>query len=334
MNDGYYERVFIGVVSLAGLLAIGTVGYMIVEGWSFLDSLYMTVTAVTTVGFREVHDLDTRGRIYTMTLVLVGVGLAFYILTAMVAAIIEGDLRQLFGLRRMRMTIKKLNQHVVVCGFGRVGAEIAGELLSRQTSVIVVDRDLDSLDRARAAGCSTVQGDATEEETLSEAGVQRAKALIAATDSDASNTFTTLTARSLNPDLLIVARVSSLKLEAKLKQAGAQRVISPYAIGGRRMALAALQPNMTDFMDFFSQNSSGERLLAEFAIDEESGLSGREISHVLAGCKEVVAVALRETNGALRIGPTASTTLRLGDSLIVLGSEAELEELGKASALA
>jgi voltage-gated potassium channel len=330
VNDGHYERVLFGLLLFAGVIACGTAGYMLFEGWSFIDALYMTVTAVTTVGFREVNDLDTGGRIYTIVVVLSGVGLAFYILTAMVAAIIEGDLRQLFGLRRMRMTIERLNQHFIVCGYGRVGAEIAGELLSRRTRVIVVDRDAEALERARSAGAFIVHGDATEEQTLIEAGARRAKALIAATDSDASNTFITLTARGLNDDLLVIARVSSPKAEAKLKQAGAQRVVSPYAIGGRRMALAALQPIMTDFIDFFSQEPTGGRLLAEFAVDEESGLSGREISQVLAGCQDVVALALREAGGGLRVGPPASTRLSLGDRLIVVGGETELQNLGKA----
>lgn len=325
-----YTRVIEGLIALTGVIAVGTAGYMTIEGWSFLDAFYMTVTTVTTVGFREVHELDDAGRIFTAFLVLFGVGVAFYILTAMVAAIIEGDLGQVFGARRMKSQIEKLTDHNIVCGYGRVGEEIARELSERHAPAVVVDRDPQAIERARSDGLLVVEGDATKDETLVAAGIERCRALIAASDSDATNTYITLTAKALRAEVFVVSRVSTLEVESKLRQAGADRIVSPYAIGGRRLALAALQPIITDFFEMLPATASGERIVAELAVDEHSGLIGRELSDMLAGCRDVVVLAVQGAGG-MSVGPPASTRLSSGDRVVVVGDEDELRSIGALS---
>jgi voltage-gated potassium channel len=328
----YYRRVIIGVVCLAVVLVIGTSGFMLIEGWSFLDALYMTVTTVTTVGFREVAPLGTAGRIFTIALVLIGVGVAFYILTAMVAAIIEGDLAQFFGARRMRTAIERLSDHYIVCGYGRVGSEIGREFKERRVPFVVIDMNDDGLERARADRVLLVEGDATQEETLIAAGIQRCRAIIAASDTDAGNTFITLTAKGLRSDVFVIARVGEAAVERKLRLAGADRVISPYAIGGRRMALAALQPVIADFIDIVPGDSASDRILAEFAIDEASGLAGKQLSEALAGAKDVVVLAVRDARGSMVVGPPGDRRLSPGDQVIVFGNEDELRSIGAVAA--
>ena len=322
------SRVAKGLIALVAVVAVGTTGYMAIEGWSFLDAVYMTVTTVTTVGFREVRPLSTEGRLFTLFLLLFGVGVAFYILTAMVAAIIEGDLRHLFGERRIRLAIEHLRDHYIICGFGRVGEEIAREMQDRQVPFVVVDIEPASLEPARGAGMLVLAGDASEEKTLSDAHIDTCKALIAATDSDATNTYITLTAKGLRDDVFVVSRLRSAGLEAKLRQAGASRVVSPYAIGGRRLALAAMQPIITEFIDLFPVDSQGDRLLAEVAIDADSVLANRGLGEALDGLEDVVVLAVRDPEGRLIVGPPRSTVLSPGTVLMVIGKEAELSTIG------
>lgn len=318
-------RVGTGMVLLTIVLLTGALGYMIIEDWSFLDAFYMSVTTVTTVGFREVRELSTEGRVFTLFLILFGVGVAFYILTAMVAALVEGDLRQLFGERRLRMEIERLRDHFIVCGYGRVGEEIASELAERKAAFIVVDASPQAIERARSRGLLVVEGDAASEHALREAGIDRCHAVIAASDSDSVNTFITLNAKSLREDVTVVARVSTSAVEPKLRQAGASRVVSPYRIGGRRMAFAALQPSITDFIDLFGSDPQEGRILAEITVDEESRLAGKSLSEVLEGSRDVVLLAIRDADGRLSVGPGRSTVLSLGDGLILIGEERELQ---------
>jgi voltage-gated potassium channel len=322
------NRVIAGLLLLALVLAVATAGYMLIEGWSFLDAFYMSVTAVTTVGFSEVHPLSTDGRIFTLFVVLLGVGIAFYILTAMVAAIIEGDFRQVLDLRRLRLAVQDLEDHYIICGYGRVGEEVVRELSERKLPLVVVDSNEAAIERARAAGVLTVLGDATVEETLLEAGVMRCNTLFAASDS--VNTYITLSAKGLHPETFVVARLRTPAVESKLRQAGADRVVSPYSMGGRRMAFAALQPFVTDFVDLFSNDPLGERVLAEVAVDAESEFAGRELGDVLGRTGEVVVLAVRDAEGRLIVGPPRSRVLQAGEIMIVIGAEDDVASIGVA----
>lgn len=324
-----YRRVITGLAALGAVLVVSTAGYIIIEGWSLLDALYMSVITLTTVGYREVEPLSGSGMVFTMFVLFVGVGTAFYILTALVATIIEGDLGQLFGERRIKIQVEHLDEHHIICGYGKVGEEIALEFKQRQASFVVVDMDPAALERARAAGSLIVQGDATMEETLTRAGIGRCASLIAALDSDAGNTYITLTAKLLRPEVRVVARVAHASNERKLMQAGADHIVSPYQMGGRRLALSALQPILLDFMDIVSLGTGGPGVLGEFGVDKESGLQGRAIGEVLADAPDLIILAVRSERGTFIVGPAPTTRLALGDRLMVFGPEEQLRRVGQ-----
>ena len=322
------RRLIIGLLALLAVLAIGTTGYIVIEGWSLLDAMYMAVTTVTTVGFREVNELSDAGRVFTMLYVLTGVGAAFYILTALVAVIIEGDLGEIFGVRRYRVAIRQLENHYIICGYGRVGREVAQEMTARNMPYVVVDLNPDVQEQAKRDAVLIITADASDPAILTEAGIERCRGLIAASDSDANNTYITLTAKSLRPDVFVVARVGTPEVGPKLRQAGADRLVSPYAIGGRRMALAAMQPIITDFIDLFSEATDGGRLLAEVIVDAASGLEGETLGDVLARSKDVVALAVMDAAGQMTVGPASTTRLQRGDRLTLVGEENELRTIG------
>jgi len=317
----------VAALLLPALLVLGVAGFMLIEGWSFLDALYMTVTTITTVGFREVQPLSDGGRIFTIFLILFGVGVAFYILTTLVATVVEGDLGLALGVRRMKGRIEALSDHYILCGFGRVGEEISREFADRKIPFVIVESVPESLERARKKGYLVVEGDASTDATLLEAGAQRARCLLAASDSDAGNTYIVLAAKALNPRLFVVARAGQPVSEERVRRAGADRVISPYSIGGRRMALSALQPLVLDFIDSLAAGRHGEQILAEIAVTDESGLAGLTIEGCFINCPGATVLALQKATGPIQVGPRPSTVLEVGDRLMVLGDEEDLEAL-------
>ncbi len=316
-------RLLTSVLVFALLLTFGTGGYMVIERWSFFDALYMTVITVTTVGYGEVRPLDTEGRIFTIFLVLFGVGTAIYLLTTIVAIVIEGDLGAAFGVTRMKSRIEQLNDHAILCGYGRVGEEIAREFVERGVDFVIVENNPETVQRAMESGYLLIHGDASVDDVLIEAGVKRARTLLAASDSDSGNTYITLTAKALNPHIFVVARAGRRDSDALVRRAGADRVISPYALSGRRMALSSIQPNMVDFMDTLSVGRSSDQILAELEVTLESGLLGLYIRHVLESSR-VTVLGLQRANGELIVGPREDVRLEEGDRLMVVGSETDL----------
>ena len=226
----------------------GTLGYIVIEGWSFVDSLYMTVITIATVGYTEVHPLSTAGQIFSIVLILSGVGTVFYILTTIVQRTLEGELGIRIGRQRMGAKVKKLRDHFILCGYGRVGQAIADSLKQQGAAFVVIDQNEKIVDKAQQAGCLTILGDATKDEVLRETRITDARGLIAAFGDDADNTYATLAARELNPTLPIIARASSDDARRKLQQAGAHRVVAPETIGGQRMARLALRPEAVEFV--------------------------------------------------------------------------------------
>ena len=230
------------VVALVVLAVGGMVGYVLIEGWSYLDAAYMVVLTFTTVGYEEVNPLSPNGRLFTMGLMVVGIGVMFYILTGIVQLVVEQEVLRGFVRRhRMRSQLAKLNGHFIVCGFGRVGRAVASTLQELSSPLIIVDKDEEALSDAEELGYLQVKGDSTKDDDLLMAQVKDASGLVAATGDDVENVYIVLTARGLNPDLYIVARASRADAEDKLKRAGADEVVSPYAIGGRHMALSAIE---------------------------------------------------------------------------------------------
>jgi voltage-gated potassium channel len=318
------RRLVYALGTFALLLAFGTGGYMLIEGWSFLDALFMTVTTVTTVGYREVHPLDTEGRVFTIVLLLFGVGTAFYILTTFVALVLEGDFAAAFGLTRMTRRIEQLSGHAILCGYGRVGEEIAREFGERNIEFVVVENNPEAVERAIEAHVPLVEGDAAVDEVLLQAGVTRAKTLLAASDSDSGNTYITLTAKALNPRIFVVARAGRRESDARVRRAGADRVVSPYALSGRRMALSAIQPNVVDFIETLSvSGADGGQMLAEIEVTAENGLLGLYVRHFLESSR-VTVLGLQRASGELVVAPREDERLEEGDRLMVVGPEDEI----------
>jgi voltage-gated potassium channel len=324
-----WRRLILGGALLVLLIGFGVAGYMIIEGWSFLDALFMTVTTVTTVGYREVQPLDNSGRIFTIVLVLFGVGVAFYILTTLVQTVVEGEFAQALGVRRMQARIGALRDHYVLCGFGRVGEEIALEYAERQVPFVIVENNPEAIERAEQHGYLIIPGDATQDAILEKAGIRYARALMAASDSDAGNTYITLTAKALRPELFVISRVGQPASEPRVRRAGADRVISPYKLAGRRMALSALQPLTVDFFDVLASGRAGGQILAELVVSDESDIAGREVHDVLHRCGATTLLAVQHADGELVVGPAASFVLRAGDRLMMFSNESDMETLGR-----
>jgi voltage-gated potassium channel len=323
-DDPYLRRAAFGAAVFASLLMLGTTGYILIEGWSFLDALFMTAITLSTVGYGQIRPLSAGGVIFSIFLILFGVGAVLYVLNATIQTVFEGHLREVLGVRKMRTKIDALRGHYVVCGFGRVGQEVAQELEAQGVPFVIIESDAENQERARSLGYLYLSENATAQEALLAAGVRRARGLIAAVGSDAENTYIALCARSLKPGLFIVARAGSAIGEERLRQAGADKVISPYRIGGRTIAFAALYSSDAEFVD----SMPGNRWVAEMRVDEGSNIEGLTIEEMLRGWPGVKAVlAVQSTGGQLTVGPLSERRLEAGDCLIVLGEEKSLTPL-------
>ena len=319
-----WRRLRLALAMLTGVFVLGTIGYVAL-GFSLLDAIYQTVTTVATVGFREVQPLDDVGKVFTIILILIGVGTALYTFSVVLETLFEGHIRDLFGRRRMERQIDAMQDHVIVCGWGRVGRAIGEELESAHTDLVVVD-----LDPARVSETAlpAIVGDATVDRVLERAGLTRARALVAALDSDAGNLFVTLSARSLCPDLFIVSRARVEESEEKLRRAGADRVVNPQKIGGARIAAFVLQPHVTEFLDVVMHDRGLEFRLEEVLVPAESSIAGQSIrdAHFRDRTGALV-LALREEDGRFNTNPSPDTTIHAGQVLIAIGTPAELDSL-------
>jgi voltage-gated potassium channel len=319
-----WRRLALALAILAGVCVVGTIGYVLL-GFSLLDAVYQTVTTVATVGFREVEPLDTTGKIFTIFLILVGVGTALYTFTVVLETLIEGHLAELFGRRRMERQIGAMRGHVIVCGWGRVGRAISAELATAGTDLVVVDSDVTRVD---AADVPAVLGDATDDHVLERAGLAHARALVAALDADASNLFVTLSARALRPDLFIVARARVQESEEKLRRAGADRVVNPQSIGGARIAAFVLQPHVTEFLDIVMHDHSLEFRLEEVRVPSGSVVAGQSIRDAhLRDRTGALVLAIRHEDGSFNTNPSPAETVEEGHVLIAIGTPSELTAL-------
>jgi voltage-gated potassium channel len=323
------RRVQSAALALVIITAVGVLGYMVFEGWRFTDALYMTVITLTTVGYREVRVLDASGQLWTMLLLITGVGTLFYAAVSSVELVVEGTVRGYFGRRRVKAAIGRLNGHYILCGYGRVGRQVAREFAADDVPFVIVEQDQEVLEECLAQGYLALLGEASDDEILEEAGILRAGGLIAAVDSDADNVFVVLSARKLNPKLHIVARASSDESAAKLEIAGADRTLSPYAVGGRRLASLATQPLVVDFLDVVTRGEKGiEFRLEEFSVPEDSTIAEHTIGELKIGERTgAIVLAIRTTEGNFDTTPSAGDRLHAGDTLIVLGSRGQIERL-------
>ncbi len=321
------QNVIRATALLVFLVVTGTSGYMVLEGWSFLDSLYMTVIVLTTIGFREVRELDDSGRVFTMALAVTGVGGILYALLAVFQFLIEGEFGTILGLQRMKGQIEQLRNHYILCGFGRVGEEVAREFSDRDIPFVVVENTPEAIERAQRRGYLVLVGDATSDEVLRQAGVDRARCLLAASDSDSGNTFITLSAKALNPDLFVVARAAHPESLPRMQRAGADRVFSPYVIAGRQMAVSAMQPVVVEFIDTLASGQGDALVLAEIEVTPDSGLAGQMLEEVIQGSTTVRVLGLQKRSGEVLVGPIGTTHVAAGDRVILMGREPELERL-------
>lgn len=322
------RRLIWGIIALFVIIIIGTVGYILIEEWSFLDSLFMTITTITTVGYDEVHPLSDSGRIFSSFLIIGGVGGALYALTAIVSYVVEGEFGITLGRRQVKNKISKLKDHFIICGYGRVGQEIANVFTEEQVSFIVIDNNSDRITHAEEGNRLYILADATNDEVLKEAGIERARGLVVAVDDDAESTYITLSARQINPGLFIEARSSGSKAEAKLKKAGADRIISPNNIGARRMAMLALRPSVVDFIDTVIYRRGQELQMENISVQESSSLAGLVIEEARHQTKATI-LAINRRGGKLVANPSAEEKLEIGDTLIAMGTSEQLVSLEK-----
>jgi voltage-gated potassium channel len=326
------------LAAVFAVVALGTLGYRLIEGWGLLDSLYMTVTTIFTVGFGEVHPLSRAGSVFTLLLIFGGVGTILFGIGRMVEFVIGGQLSGLFRRRVVKRQVDRLEGHYMICGYGRVGESVARHFVAHGAPFVIVDNDPESLGRAEADGFLVVRGDGTADDVLEAAGIGRAKGLVAAVGSDAGNIFVTLSARVLNPGLLIVARASSEDTVSKLERAGADHVVSPYGIGGKRMAALMLKPLVSDYLEVVTGGGELAFRVEEFELTAKCCAIGQSIEElgVRRQTGATILAVRRGDTGAFDTNPSPESRLKSGDMIIAIGTSAEiakLEELIGASAV-
>jgi voltage-gated potassium channel len=315
-----------GIGILLLVMVAGVIGYRAIEGWTFIDALYMTVITLATVGYGETHPLSPAGRIFTIALILGGVGTAFYIISSMARYVLEGELGFRIGRQRMEAKISKLQNHYVLCGFGRVGEAIAATLKEQESDFVVIDRSEECAKKARDTGYLVIHDDAAgNDEVLKRARIDKAKALITALGEDADNTYAVLAARQLNPSLPIIARASSEEAQKRLHLAGASRVVAPNTIGGHRMAMLALRPQAVEFVETVMLGRGQELLIEEIEVGDSSPLVGTSIKEMQERYPGVVVLALKRDDGTLIATPEPNAVVPKASSLVAFGTLEQLQ---------
>jgi voltage-gated potassium channel len=301
--------------------------FHLIEGWSILDSLYVTAQTVTTVGFGDLAPRTIRGRAFATVFMLVGVGIVLYALTSAVQSIVQSEMVATFGRRRLSRKMSKLRNHFIICGAGRVGSHLIRSLQGSDETFIVIESNAQKVSQLLDFGIAVLVRDATLEESLIEAGVENAKGLAACLPNDADNVYVVLTARDLNPDIHIVARAAEEQAEAKLIRAGANRVVAPTIIGGHRMAMALTKPAVGDFLDSITANQL-DLGFEQLEVEPVSSFVGRRLSETnIRSQLNIVIVSIRRANGEIVFNPNAEAVIQAGDMLIAIGSAESLAQL-------
>jgi voltage-gated potassium channel len=323
---GIRKKLFLSLWLIIFINALGVIGYMVIEGWNFRDSLFMTVITITTVGYGEVHDLTAAGEIFTIVLLVFGVGIILYLLGTAAKLLLEGELEDLIGRKRLEKKISELKEHYIICGFGRMGKTIAKELSSRGIDILIIEQN--SVPNLEKGELLILEGDANNEYVLKSAGIEKAKGLISVLSSDAENLFLVLSARDLNPDLFIVARASEESSEKKILRAGADRVVSPYYTGGIRMANSILKPAVVDFIEYATKSGNLELQLEEILLSEDSKFNTLTLENSVIGRDfGIIIVAIKRNDGRMEFNPRSSSLINAGDTLVALGESSKLRRL-------
>jgi voltage-gated potassium channel len=333
MIDRLARGPLLAIVMLATVFAGGTLGYVAIEGWNAWDAFYMTVTTVTTIGFREVHELSRAGQVFTVLLVLSGVGTALYTFTLLATTVVEGGLPVLLRQRRHARMLDRITDHFIVCGYGRIGSIICREFARQNIPFVTIEREAVRFQQAIADGRLALEADASSEDVLKRAGIERARCLIAAVGTDAENVYAILTARVLRPDLFIVGRAEDEDSSRKLRHAGADRVISPYRIGAQQIAQTAIRPAVVDFVELATSSDNLELAMEEIAIAGRSSLANHSIAD--SNMRQrfgVIVVAIQRKDRRMDFNPEPDTLIYEGDKLVVLGRADSLRRLEQEAA--
>jgi voltage-gated potassium channel len=316
--------------ALIGVLALGTAGYVLIEGMSAVDALYLTAVTVSTVGYGDVVPLTDAGKLFTVALIMTGVGTVLFLLTRLAQLVLEGQLREVFGRSAMQKEIEKFRGHVIVCGYGRFGKAVVEELMRSHSPLVILDSDVAKKDELSVLGVPYSIGTGLSEESLVQAGIDRARAIVIATPSDSDNVFITLSAREHNPRISIHARAESESGARRLRLAGAHQVISAYQIGGARIASSILRPAVVDFLEISTLGRGEEDVaLEEIRVAAGCAMVGRTVGELERTSPRLRIVALKREGEPTRVTPNGSTLVDDGDYLVVIGERSSLEQLAQ-----
>lgn len=331
----FYRRFITVAILIALVLAIGTIGFVVIAHYPVFDAFYMSVITITTVGYMEVHPLDTTGRVFNSILLLVGVTVMFYAVGVITQTVLEAQFTDFFTKRRIRKMIDNLKDHYILCGFGRVGRGAAAELERSGLPFVVMDRSEERVERAIRMGMLAVLADATRDELLIDVGIRRAKGLIAALATDADNLFLILSAKGINPQLKVAARVSEDASEIKMRRAGADAVFMPYSMTGYRLAQSILRPHVFEFLDVTAASAMGMNVgIEQIEIKPGSSLAGKSLRDLQVRRElGVIVLAIRRASGAMDFNPPAEAVIQTKDHLIVMGAADAVRKLEHAVGL-
>lgn len=324
---GLSRRLRLPILIMLSVVLVGVIGYMTIEGWPLIDALYMTIITITTVGFKEARPLSEVGKIFTIILIIGGIIGAAYTLGSVLEFMVEGYFRDILGGKRMKNRISALKDHYIVCGFGRVGQQIVREFKRSGSNFIVLDNNPKAIRQLEQEGVLYIQGNASDDYILKEAGIDNAKGLVTVVDSDEDNVYVTLTARVLNPNIFIIARANLEGSEEKLKRAGADRVISPYSLGGRRIASMILKPVVSDFLDTVMHGEEIEFQLEELPVGDRSVFKDKTIADANIRQKCGAMILSIQRNGKFDIDMGPSTIIKEGDKIVAIGTRQQLDKL-------
>lgn len=327
-------RVIRRILIIAGLLSItvaaGTAGFVFIEGYSWFDAFYMTISTITTIGYQEIKPLSHSGRVFNSFLIIFGVSAVFVAVGAMTQTIIELELQGRYGEHRKKQMIHQLHDHFIVCGYGRVGRNASAEFQRAGSPFLVIDRDEQRVAKATSAGMLAMAADATCDDSLREAGVLKAKGLVAALASDADNLFIILSAKALNPQLTVVTRASEEEAGEKLRRAGADTVLTPFSMAGRQLADVLLRPHVVEFMDFARSNIGTGVVMEQVRVTPRTEVTRKTFGELLELRKSgVIVLAIRKPSGDTIFNPPPDFTISAGDILILMGERANLQRLEK-----
>jgi len=324
------RHLILSVLLTLVIIILGTSGYMVVEGWDIVDSLYMTVITLTTVGYGEVHEVSRVGQLFTVVLIFVGVSFFLYVAGSVVQFMVEGRIRAILGRRNLDKKIARLKNHYIVCGYGRIGRTLCNSLRKQPIDLIVVEKERELIPTMDEDQILYVSGDAAQEANLYKAGIKRAKGLIAVLATDTDNVFVVLTARQLNPDLFIFARASQNEAKSKLQAAGANKVESPYDIGALSMAQRIIRPTVTNFLDLAFAHKRKDIQMEEIPVSPSSDLANVMLKD--SGIRQrynLIIIAIKKPDDSMLFNPSFETVIEVDDTVIAVGQEENLQKLEK-----